>query len=133
MAVINKQIRLKKSIHEVVHDNPLIIRIESFSGEFVEPEDAEAMRDANVALSDGNPYYVLLDTSKGYASATPEANKIFAEKKYSENRKAVAIIAKSLASKIVSNFFIRFNKPQSPTRVFINEQEAMDWLLSFSR
>ncbi|MGZ3865505.1 MAG: DUF7793 family protein [Bacteroidia bacterium] len=133
MAVINKQIRLKKSIHEVIHQNPLIIRIESSGGEFVELEDAEGMRDANVELSDGNPYFVLLDTSKGYASATPEANKIFAEKKYSENRKAIAIIAKSLASKIVSNFFIRFNQPQVPTRVFMNEQEAMDWLLNLPK
>ncbi|MGZ3861951.1 MAG: DUF7793 family protein [Bacteroidia bacterium] len=133
MVVLKQQIRLKKSVHEVVHQNPLIIRIESTEGEFVELEDAEGMRDANVALSGGEPYYVLLDTSKGYASATPEANKIFAEKKYSENRKAIAIIAKSLASKIVSNFFIRFNKPQSPTRVFLNEQEAMQWLINLPK
>lgn len=128
MVSVRKHIRLNKSLHAVIEDNPLIIRIESTAGEFIEASDANAMREANLELSNGMPYYILLDTSKGFASATPEANKIFAAREFSENRMAIAIIAKSLASKIVSNFFIRFNQPHTPTRVFIDEQEAVEWL-----
>ena len=50
MGAVKKKIRLKKSIHEVIYQDPLIIRIESTSGEFVEVEDAEAKaRQAEIA------------------------------------------------------------------------------------
>jgi hypothetical protein len=133
MVSVRKSISLKKSLHTVIEEHPLIIKIESSAGEFVEAEDANEMREANIELSNGHPYYVLLDTSKGFASAAPEANKIFASKEYSHNRKAIAIIAKSLASKIVSNFFIRFNKPHTLTRVFTNEAMATEWLRNLAK
>jgi hypothetical protein len=133
MVALRKQISLKKSLHEIIEENPLIIKVESSSGEFIEADDANAMREANLELSNGGPYYVLLDTSKGYASSRPEANEIFAGKEYAESRRAIAIIAKSLASKIVSNFFIRFNKPVTPTKVFTNETEAIAWIKELAK
>lgn len=130
MVSIKKQIRLKKSTHTVIEKKPLIIKIESIAGEFNEVSDTIDMRDANVELSTGKPYYILLDTTSGYAASTPEANKLLASKEFSGKRQAVAIIAKSLASKIVSNFFIQFNKPHTPTKVFTNEVNAIEWIKS---
>jgi len=130
MVSVRKQIRLKKSTHTLIEENPLIIKIESSAGEFNEVSDTVAMRDANVELSSGGPYYILLDTTSGYAASTPEANKLLASKEFSGNRQAIAIIAKSLASKIVSNFFIQFNKPHTPTKVFLSEASAIDWIKS---
>lgn len=111
-----------------MHENPCIIKVESRAGDHVDEKDVEGMRIANIELSDGQPYYVLLDTTQGYAHATTEANKFMASKEYAGNRKAVAIIARSLATKIVSNFFISVNKPFTPTRVFTNETDAVEWL-----
>lgn len=133
MVSVKKYIRLKKTTHVIIEEHPLIIRIESAAGEFAEVEDVYAMRDANNELSEGKPFYVLLDTTSGFASSTPEANKLLASKEFSGNRQAIAIIAGSLASQIVSNFFIRFNKPHTPTRVFTNEQKAIDWLKELSK
>lgn len=129
--MLHKHIRLKKSEHTLISERPAIIRIESFDGEYVEVEDVEEMRRANVELSSSGPYMILLDTSKGHAPASPEANKLMASKEFAGNRKAIAIIAKTLAGKIVSNFFIRFNKPFTPTRVFTNEEDALAWLKTF--
>jgi len=111
-----------------MEENPVIIKVESKEGEFIDAEDVAAMREANLKLSEGEPYYVLLDTSNGYANADPDANKLFAAKEFSG--KGIAIIAKSLATKIVSNFFIRFNKPYTPTKVFTNELDAINWIKS---
>ena len=133
MVSVRKHIKLKKSLHTVIEENPLIIRIESSAGEFAEVEDILAMRKANLELSKGGLYYVLLDTSNGFASASPEANKLLAGKEFSENRGGIAIIARSLATKIVSNFFVRFNKPISPTKMFISEAEAIDWLKNLAK
>jgi len=133
MVLVNKHIKLKKSLHTVIEENPFIIKIESSAGEFAEVDDVKAMRKANLELSNDKPYSVLLDTTNGFASATPEANKLMAGQEFSEKRTAIAIIAKSLATKIVSNFFIRFNKPVTPTRSFTSETEAIDWLKSLNK
>src|SRR5579872_3711469 len=124
---VKKYIRTNKALHTIIEEDPLIIKIESNPGDYVEVEDVHAIRDANNELSEGKPFYVLLDTSKGFSSSSPDANKLMASKDFAGNRRAIAIIAKSLATKIVSNFFIRFNKPHTPTRVFTSDAEAIDW------
>ena len=133
MVLAQKHIRLKKSLHTLIEENPVIIKIESSEGEFNEVADTIAMRDANIELSEGAPYYVLLDTTNGYASSTPEANKLLASREFSGNRQGIAIVAKSLASKIVSNFFIRFNKPFTPTKIFMTEAKAVEWLKGLAK
>lgn len=114
-----------------MEEDPVIIKIESFSGEYIEKEDVDQIREANLKLSGGKPFMVLLDTSQGHAPASPEANKLMASKEYGIGRKAIAIVAPSLAAKLLSNFFIRFNKPHTPTRVFTDEAEAIEWLRNF--
>ena len=135
MVASRKHIQLKKSLHVVIEEDPLIIKVESKDGEFVEVEDVVLMRDANKELSHDAPYYVLLDTTNGYANSSPAANNLMANKDFSGSRKGIAIIARSLATKIVSNFFIRFNRPATPTKVFMTEAEAeaVAWLKQIAK
>ena len=44
---------------------------------------------------------------------------------------ATAMVTPSFVSKIVGNFFINFHKMQVPTRIFTQEDEAIDWLKSY--
>ena len=44
---------------------------------------------------------------------------------------AEAFVIKSTALKIVGNFYIRFNKPARPTKMFSNEEDATNWLMKF--
>lgn len=128
MVSAQEQVRLKKTLHVIVQEDPLIIKIESFSGEYVEAEDVEEIRAANLQLSGGKPFCILLDISRGHAPSSPEANKLMASKEFAHNRIAIGIVARSLAAKLLSNFFIRFNKPLTPTRVFTSEEDAVEWL-----
>lgn len=39
-----------------------------------------------------------------------------------------AVIVTSLAYKLIANFYLKFNKPKRPFKVFSNEEEAIKWL-----
>lgn len=102
--------------------------MEAHAGEYLEVEDVKQIREINLKLSEGKRFCVLLDTSNGYFNVTPEGNKLLASKEYAELRMATAIVARSLATRIAGNFFIRFNQPPTPTRLFASEEEAVKWL-----
>lgn len=128
MASEKKFIQLKKARLVLVGSNPIIIKMEAYENEFFEEDDIKEIRRANLELSDNKPFFVLLDTSTGYFNVSPEGNTLLASKEYAQLRKATAIIAKSFATKLAGNFFIRFNKPPTPTRLFTDEAEAIKWL-----
>lgn len=127
-----KQMQLAKSLLTLLETNPPIIKMEVNPLEFLEVEDVKEVRRANLALSEGKPFCVLLDTSKGYFNVSPEANKLMADKEFSKDRLAAAFVVRSLASRLAGNFFLRL-KPGSPTRLFTNEAEALRWLRKFAQ
>ena len=44
---------------------------------------------------------------------------------------AGAIVTSTLSLNMVAKFYIQFNKPHMPTKVFKSRDEAIQWLLSF--
>lgn len=100
-------------------------------GEYIELEDAIQMREANLKLSEGKPFCLLMSGLTSYYTFSPEAKELLAGKEYSALRKAVAFVSNSLATKLIIEAFIRFNKPQSPSKTFACEQEAIAWLKTF--
>lgn len=97
-------------------------------GEYIELEDAIEMREANLKLSEGKPFCLLMSGLTGYYTFSPDAKRLLAGKEYSTLRKAVAFVSNSLATKLLSEAFIRINKPKSPSKVFSNEKDAFEWL-----
>lgn len=61
------------------------------------------------------------DDARAYA-ASEESNKYTI---------ADAFVIQSFALKLVGNFYIRYNKPVRPTRLFNEETEAINWLRTF--
>lgn len=45
--------------------------------------------------------------------------------------KADAFVIKSMAQKILANFYIKINIPERPTKFFNNKDEAINWLKPF--
>ncbi|MGZ4078580.1 MAG: DUF7793 family protein, partial [Bacteroidia bacterium] len=60
---------------------------------------------------------------------TDAARKLIASKEYTDKRFAIAFVTTSLANKIVGNFFIKFNKPASATKLFSDEETALEWII----
>lgn len=94
-------------------------------------EAAKEGIEARIKLQQGKKMLMLADTSKVWQvssnaraySSTPEVDKM---------NIAMAILAGySLTTTIIANFFIKFNKPKTPTKIFKNEKDALDWLDTF--
>jgi len=56
-----------------------------------------------------------------YASSAAENNYTIAD----------AIITSTLSLNMVAKFYVQYNKPHMPTKVFKSRDEAIQWLLSF--
>ena len=72
-------------------------------------------------LIKGGIYTSISSEARAY-SATPESNLYTV---------ADAFVIRSIAQKIIANFYLKFDKPVSPTRFFDTEKEAMKWLRGF--
>lgn len=44
---------------------------------------------------------------------------------------ATAVVITSLAYKLIAEFYMKFNKPKNPYKIFKNEKDAVDWLKQF--
>jgi hypothetical protein len=44
---------------------------------------------------------------------------------------ASAILVNNLAHRLIANFYLKFNKPQKPYKVFNRKKDAVNWLLNF--
>ncbi len=103
---------------------PKIIKLLVVDGIELEQTDAKEMITEALELSAGNEYTILFDATKS-GTISYEAREEFAK---SKKRKAVAIVTTSLANKLLGNFFINFHKPASSSRIFSDEETAIEWL-----
>ena len=63
---------------------------------------------------------------------TREARHHYAGERTASIQRATALLVASPLSATIANFFMGLNKPPGPTRMFTNEDEAIDWLRSHS-
>jgi len=74
---------------------------------------------------------VLVDMRE-MKSITREAREYYANQRTSSIQRATALLVKSKVTKVMANFFMGLNKPVTPTRMFIEPEEAIQWLTGFS-
>lgn len=82
-------------------------------------------------LTGGRRVPVLVDASQ-VASQDREARALYAGSEAVSFTSACAIVVGSPVSRIVGSFFLGFNKPLYPTRLFSSREEAERWLGSVS-
>lgn len=73
----------------------------------------------------------VLVVSENFAAPTPEARAYMAKAESNPFSSASAYIAKSLAEKLITNAYIKFNRPARPTKMFTSESKAIEWLKMF--
>ena len=44
---------------------------------------------------------------------------------------AEALLVKNFGHKLIATFYVNYNKPPKPSKIFTNQQKAEEWLLSF--
>jgi len=81
-------------------------------------------------VSAGTPRPLLIDITD-IKSMSREAREVYANEGAEGKVKAVALITKSAMGRIVGNFFLGFNRPSVPTRLFNDAEAARKWLLAY--
>lgn len=90
-------------------------------------EHIDEMIDQRRIMQNGEPLLVLADIRKLWL-ASKKARERAAQKDMTDLNVAMAIVTGSLTSRMLANFFIKFNRPSSPTRMFSSTEEALVWL-----
>lgn len=92
--------------------------------------DAQENAQAEEYLAGGQRHALLVDMRE-IRSQDREAREFYAQPENTRSQSAVAILIGSPISRVIGNFFIGFNKPPVPTRIFNNEADALAWLREF--
>jgi len=81
----------------------------------------------------GDEKYPFIFEADEYVTITKEArdNAIVLEEKSPVSMSA--IIVKNLAHKLIADFYLKFNKPKRPFKVFKDFQEGINWLKEQSK
>lgn len=80
-------------------------------------------------ISAGIPRPLLIDISD-VRSMSRDAREIYAKISDEAHVKAVGLVTRSAASRILGNFFMSFNRPSVPLKLFNNADAARKWLLN---
>jgi len=108
------------------HDNGhLYITIRE--GQELDVDDIKALVQAKNQLCGNEPHTTLLIAGNN-SSISSEARAFASSKEAYKGAIAKSIVTKCLPTRLIGNFFIRFNNPPAPTKLFACEKEAVQWL-----
>ena len=84
-------------------------------------------------LVEGKKYSYIYYTEDDSVTFSNDVRDYFKQNEHSFPKICDAFIAKSLAHKLIANFFLKFNKPAYPFKVFSNMEDAEIWCLEQSQ
>lgn len=114
---------------EIIHlqDNLYLLKLDDDYE--IELEDAIEIDQAFIEITNNQPFCVVVDTRNKYTSVSSDARNFFAnDPDILPIRKKIAIVINNMPTRIIANFFVKFNRPQTPTKVFNDYYKAIDWL-----
>ena len=114
---------------EIIHlqDNLYLLK---FDDDYeIELEDAIEIDQTFIKITNNQPFCVVVDARNRYSSASNDARNFFAnDPEILPIRKKIAIVINNMPTRMIANFFVKFNRPQTPTKVFSDYNKAIDWL-----
>lgn len=96
----------------------------------VELEDAIENVRVTARLTEGKRLPVMVDL-RAVRSQSADARAYLAGQEATRVSLAVALIIRSPVSRMLGNFYLGFNRPEVPTRLFTSVAEAEDWLSTY--
>lgn len=93
-------------------------------------DHAKRLFEASLEVGKGKPFPNLIMLGR-YFLPTSEARQYVGSPERSSKALAEAYVIKSLPQKLLGNFYIRFDKPLAPTKLFTDEKKALLWLKQF--
>ena len=114
---------------EIIHlqDNLYLLK---FDDDYeIELEDAIEIDQAFIKITNNQPFCVVVDARNRYSSVSNDARNFFANDfEILPIRKKIAIVVNNMPTRMIANFIVKFNRPQTPTKVFSDYNKAIGWL-----
>jgi len=106
-----------------------IVELHIYPGEELPPEKIhEIFETIHRDMPDATK---LMVTAGNKATLSTEARDLVSSGNVTEQIKADAIVTEHYSHQMSANFFVRYNKPQRPTKLFKTIAEAREWLNTF--
>ena len=90
-------------------------------------EEMIEIRTGNAKLAHYNDYCVILE-SGSFTDFSKKAKEASASEEHSKGRIALAIIISGLPMRLLTDIYLKINKPVVPTKAFSSKIEAKKWL-----
>lgn len=108
-----------------------IVYMKIMDGAEIELENAIQNQEAVKLLTNNEKHLLVVDARGVDVYVSKEARAFSAARDASAPCIAKAFIVNSTANRLIGNFYINFNKPKIPTRIFSTTEKAIEWLNSF--
>lgn len=106
-----------------------ILRIDLLHNAEISLEAARNNAEACIQLAQGQPRPFLINALDATSGYTAEARVFLAQHNpLCEIRSAQAIVVNTLPAKLIANFYLNYNKPDNPGKVFEAIGDATRWL-----
>lgn len=83
-------------------------------------------------LADFKKRFVIIDTRENFNS-NADIRTLYSDDNFIKYRYADAFIVNSLPMRLLVNFYISFNKPKIPTKMFNNPDSAREWIYTLKQ
>ena len=104
-----------------------LVTISPVEGATIDADEYREQFKAAQQLTNGVPAGVLIKTAP-FLNVTKAAREESLKPEHLKYILAQAIVVENLANRIVGNFYIRFHQPTVPTKLFTNQEDALQWL-----
>ncbi len=123
-----KKVEIEKAF--IYWDERGFVRVECKLGEKLGLEDAIAINKARRVVAPQKKHLCLF-RAKQISYVSRGSRGLAAHKETEDITIAFALVFSSSIGRVLGNFFIQVDKPQYPTKLFTNEEEAVTWLMQF--
>lgn len=115
--------------HTIIIYDSNILHFKMDDGETLTAKDLQDSRKWTASIGGGK--YLNLIEAGILTEVEDDMRKSSASEAENKHTIADAIIVKSLSQRLIANFYLRFNRPVKPTRIFSDPESAAFWLMSF--
>ncbi|WP_317897705.1 DUF7793 family protein [Aurantibacillus circumpalustris] len=123
---------VKTKINKKYVDKEGFLRIKVIDGVHIDLPALKEDAAVNMTLTNNQKALALYD-SRAFFTIDQEARDYVKSGITDPTRIATAVLTDKLATTLLVNFFIRFNKPSTPMKMFTCEKKALQWLRKFQK
>jgi len=115
----------------IIEEGICLVTLDTSKQDFMGEEEALEIIEGILSICKQKPHLILTDARMAEGRVEPIAREIISKHvEYSKIRIAEAFLINSLANRLIVNFYIKFNRPSNPTKVFNHLESALEWLRS---